>query len=72
MAQDLELIRCRETQKRIKRMAIGGAVLLTAGVLSTLVTWGYFHQIWFATPLAAILGAFTLLFALVAKGTKLA
>jgi len=71
MVQDLELIRCLETRRRIKKMAIAGALLLTGGGLSTLMTAVFFHEVWLLTPLAAILGAFTLLFALIARGTRL-
>ena len=59
-------------QRRLtKKYAIAGGFAFAAGLLSALVSWVLYREVWFTSGVLAIIGAFLLTFSLISRSTKM-
>ena len=62
----------RSPQKRLtKKYAIIGGLVFAAGLLSAMVSWVLYREVWYTSGVLAIVGAFLLTFSLITRSTRM-
>jgi len=54
-----------------KRYALIGGLVFAAGMLTTLVTWALYREVWITAGVVILVGAFLLTFSLIARSTRM-
>jgi hypothetical protein len=71
MKRDLDLAPGSTARWRVKKTAMSGIALFFVGIASIVATWVLQREVWIASGVVTLVGAFLIAYALVARSTKM-